>query len=254
MPNWHILPPKLQTAQTANSFFMSLINSWENINHHLFLPQFLSLSSWEFFSYCHDKVAIRNQLDCGTSQVLASPYNHDIEFQQTPFISFQPITTDYLHSIITKCAPKSCELDPIPISLLECLETVLPTMTSITNDFKNPTLDPNDLKNYQPVSNLPFMFKILKKVIVFQLMSHWIDTIFSVVCSLHIDLGTVLKLPFLKLSMTFFWQWMRVNCWFWYSLTYLQRLIPLTTIYYSTVCSMCSVFMGLCYLVQILSH
>ena len=28
-------------AQTANNFFMSLINSWEDINHHLFLPQFL---------------------------------------------------------------------------------------------------------------------------------------------------------------------------------------------------------------------
>ena len=41
MPNWHILAPKLQTAQTANSCFMSLINSWEDINHHLFLPQFL---------------------------------------------------------------------------------------------------------------------------------------------------------------------------------------------------------------------
>ena len=32
---------KLQIAQTANSFFMSLINSWEDINHHVFLPQFL---------------------------------------------------------------------------------------------------------------------------------------------------------------------------------------------------------------------
>ena len=39
MPN--ILAPKLLIAQTANNFFMSLINSWEDINHHLFLPQFL---------------------------------------------------------------------------------------------------------------------------------------------------------------------------------------------------------------------
>ena len=61
-----------------------------------------------------DKVAIiRNQLDCGTSQALALPYNHDIEFQQTPFTSFQPITIDYLRSVIIKCPPKSCEFDPI---------------------------------------------------------------------------------------------------------------------------------------------
>ena len=90
----------------------------------------------QFPSYFHDKEAIiRNQLDWGTSHAPASPYNHDIEFHHTPFTSFQPITTDYLHSVITKCAPKSCELDPIPTSLLlECLDTVLPTMTSIIND------------------------------------------------------------------------------------------------------------------------
>ena len=77
----------------------------------------------------------RNQLDCGTLHVPASPYNHDIEFHHTPFTSFQPITTDYLHSVVTKCAPKSCEFDPTPTSLLlECLDAVLPTMTSIIND------------------------------------------------------------------------------------------------------------------------
>ena len=103
---------------------------------------------------------------CGTSHALVSPYSHDIEFHHTPFTSFQPIITDYLHSVITKCAPKSCELYPIPTSLpLECLDAVLPTMTSIINDslksgvfpsiykfaivtplLKKPSLDPNDLK------------------------------------------------------------------------------------------------------------
>ena len=131
MPNWHILATKLLIAQTANNSLMSLINSWEDIKHHLFLPQLLDCLPDQFPSYLHDKVAIiRNQLDCGTSH--ASPYNHDIEFHQTPFTSFQPITTDYLHSFITKCARKSYELDAISTSLLlECLDTVLPTMTSI---------------------------------------------------------------------------------------------------------------------------
>ena len=93
------------------------------------LPTTISLDCLpdQFSFYFHDKVAIsRNQLDCGTSHVPASPYNHDIEFHHTPFTSFQPITTDYLHSVVTKCAPKSCELDPIPTSLLlECLDTIL---------------------------------------------------------------------------------------------------------------------------------
>ena len=129
----------------------------------------LDCLSEQFSSYFHDKVAIiMNQLDCRTSHVPASPYNHGIEFHHTPFTFFQPITTDYLHSLVTKCAPKSCQLDPKPTSLLlECLDTVLPTMTSIINDFfksgvfpssyksaivtpllKKPSLDPDDLKNY----------------------------------------------------------------------------------------------------------
>ena len=74
------------------------------------LPTTISLDCLpdKFSSYFHDKVAIiRNQLDCGTSHAPASPYNNGIEFHHTPFTSFQPITTDYLHSVVTKCAPKS---------------------------------------------------------------------------------------------------------------------------------------------------
>ena len=140
----------------------------------------------------------------------------------------------------------------------------LPSMTSINNNFlqsgvfpssyksaivtpllKKPSLDPSDLKNYRPVSNLSFMSKILEKVVVSQLMSHLNRHYFSIISSLHIDLVTVLKLPFLKLSMTFFWQSMRVSCRFWYSLTYLQRLIPITCVWYSRHCAI---------LVQILPH
>ena len=81
------------------------------------LPTTISLDCLpdQLSSYFHDKEAIiRNQLDCGTLHAPASPYNHDIEFHNTPFTSFQPIITDSLHSLVTKCAPKSCELDPIP--------------------------------------------------------------------------------------------------------------------------------------------
>ena len=107
-------------------------------------------------------------MKAASSHAFASLYNHDLEFHHTPFTSFQPITTAIYTQIVTKCAPKSCKLDPIPTSLLlECLDTVLPTMTSIINDslksgvfpsiykyaivtplLKKPSLDSNDLKNY----------------------------------------------------------------------------------------------------------
>ncbi len=38
--------------------------------------------------------------------------------------------------------------------------------------LKKPTLNHNNLKNYHPVSNLPFMSKILEKVVLSQLVSH----------------------------------------------------------------------------------
>ena len=38
--------------------------------------------------------------------------------------------------------------------------------------LKKPGLDVNDLKNFRPVSNLPFLSKILEKVVLAQLESH----------------------------------------------------------------------------------
>ena len=83
-------------------------------------------------------------------------------------------------------------LDPIPTSLTkECLSDLLPLITRIVNSslgsgvvppqftqavvtptLKKPGLDPNDLKNFRPVSNLPFISKILEKVVLTQLQKH----------------------------------------------------------------------------------
>ena len=141
MPNWHIFNSKIVDCTNCKQLFHV---TDKLLGRHISSPFPTTISldclPGKFSSYFHNRVAIiKNQLNCGTKHALASPYNHDIEFQQTPFTSFQPITTNYLHSVVTKCAPKSCELDPIPTSLLlECLNTVLPTMTSINNDsFKS---------------------------------------------------------------------------------------------------------------------
>ena len=37
---------------------------------------------------------------------------------------------------------------------------------------KKPSLDPNQLKNYRPVSNLPFLSKILERIVLSQLLAH----------------------------------------------------------------------------------
>ena len=79
------------------------------------LPTTISLDCLpdKFSSYFHDKVAIiRNQLDCRTSHAPASPYNNDIEFHHTPFTSSQPITSDYLHSVVTSVHLSHVNLTP----------------------------------------------------------------------------------------------------------------------------------------------
>ena len=44
--------------------------------------------------------------------------------------------------------------------------------TIITPLLKKPGQDPNDLKNFQPVSDLPFISKILEKKVLTQLQKH----------------------------------------------------------------------------------
>ena len=80
---------------------------------------------------------------------------------------------------------KSCESDPLPSWLLKkCLDQLLPTITKIVNIslskgifpscyknaiirplLKNYNLNQDDLKNYRPVANLPFVSKIIEKAV-----------------------------------------------------------------------------------------
>ena len=106
-----------------------------------------------------------------------------------------PASEEEVREIIQKSPNKSCELDPIPTWLLkDCLDELLPLITDIVNtsmkagsvpkDFKSARirpllkksgLDPNLLKNYRPVSNLPFISKVLEKVVDKRLERHLTD-------------------------------------------------------------------------------
>ncbi|MCH1595850.1 MAG: hypothetical protein L7S42_05015 [Flavobacteriaceae bacterium] len=106
--------------------------------------------------------------------------------------SFNPVTEEHVGKIIQASASKSCVLDPIPTYLLkECLDTLLPVITRIINLsiksstvpacfktaavtplLKKTTLDLNCLKNFRPISNLPFISKVLEKVILKKLNEH----------------------------------------------------------------------------------
>jgi hypothetical protein len=116
----------------------------------------------------------------------------DIKFDGEPLRSFSPVSSDELRKIILAAPTKSCELDPLPTKLLKpCLDPVLPSITDIVNKslseqcvpasfkqaivrplHKKPNLYKEILKIYRPVSNLPFISKILEKVANNQLENH----------------------------------------------------------------------------------
>ena len=117
---------------------------------------------------------------------------HDPEPPNSPCTSsmnnFSPVTEEEVKKLILSSASKSCSLDPVPTSLIknpELLAVLTPYITTFINHslttgivpeslkvaqvtprLKKPGLDRDVLKNYRPVSNIPFMSKLLEKVVV----------------------------------------------------------------------------------------
>ena len=99
--------------------------------------------------------------------------------------SFQPVSSECVITLVGRCPNKSCSLDPVPTWLIKKLIAIFaPILTAICNAsihsgvvppslksavvvpvLKKKTLDPNDCKNYRPISNLPFVSKLLERVI-----------------------------------------------------------------------------------------
>ena len=102
------------------------------------------------------------------------------------------MSSEFVKNIIKSSPNKSCALDPLPTHILNLtLDSVVDCITDIINEslvsgtvppcFKNAIVTPlikkqnlnqNELKNYRPVSNLPFVSKILEKVVARQIVTH----------------------------------------------------------------------------------
>ena len=105
-------------------------------------------------------------------------------FDWKPFVAWLllPSLVSSPVDIPKKSPPKLCELDPIPTKLLfGDIDVHLPTVTHIINTslssgsvplelkttvvkplLKKPSLDKNVMKNYSPISDLPFVRFLVK--------------------------------------------------------------------------------------------
>ena len=189
------------------TYYSTLIE--ENKNNHRFLfdtlakltksrdstdPRIpINLSSNDFMTFFNGKInTIRDSID---GLLLSAPTDSmddlplSVQQPNTYLDSFSPIELSELTSIITSSKPTTCSLDPVPTRLLK--EVLIPVGTSLLNMvnlslvagyvpqsfkvavikplLKKPTLDPGILANYRPISNLPFLSKILEKTVAKQL-------------------------------------------------------------------------------------
>lgn len=108
------------------------------------------------------------------------------------FSTFQQVTAGEVECLIQQSPTKSCAFDPVPTSLLKGARDILvPSLAKlmnaslssgiVPNDLKSAlvtpllkkvSLDPNNLDNYRPISNLPFLSKLLERLVLKQLVCH----------------------------------------------------------------------------------
>ena len=105
---------------------------------------------------------------------------------------FSPCSDEEVKKLIINSSKATCQNDPLPSSLLtDLLDPLVPVIKRIVNMslasghfpsslksaivkplLKKSSLDPENYKNFRPVSNLPFLSKVIEKIIAAQLHQH----------------------------------------------------------------------------------
>ena len=144
----------------------------------------------EFSQFFDDKISrIRHRC-----QVVEDLHLPSFETPPPPsnFSVFEEVSEDEVQRIVSSSPAKSCDLDPIPTPLLKvCTSAIIPIVTTIINNslqsgevpdilkvaqvhpvLKKANLDPENMNNYRPISNLSFLSKTLERVLMNQLSTY----------------------------------------------------------------------------------
>ena len=150
----------------------------------------------DFERFFVDKVVkIRNSISDNV-RISALEETESMIGNQTSNLScFQPATEDEIYKLVSKSSNASCELDPLSTPLIKlCKDELVPSITKIVNLsligsevpkqlksaivrplLKKASLDPEQFKNYRPVSNLSFVSKIIENVVATRITTYLND-------------------------------------------------------------------------------
>ena len=178
------------SADASSKFLYSVVSNFYDKNKSSILPTNLPLNELPkvFNEFFISKITkIRSAFD------LDFPHSVSIKtFSGDVLSAFKLLSEKEVKALILSAPAKSCSLDPIPASILfSNIDSVLECITCIINDslftgtmpdclkhavisplLKKRNLDQNLLKNYRPVSNLPFISKIVEKAVCSQILNH----------------------------------------------------------------------------------
>lgn len=182
---------KIEATQNQKDLFR-LITSLSGSPTTQSLPQSdssLALAN-RFAQYFDVKIEnIRKDIEIQMTQSAEHPPTVSLDH---PLNMFTLVTEGDVIKHLSKMKSKSCSLDPIPTWLLkDCKQALTPFITSIINTslssgvfpsqlkeatvtpiLKKTSLDAENLKNYRPVSNLPFLSKLIEREVSHQFTAH----------------------------------------------------------------------------------
>ena len=146
----------------------------------------------EFGSFFKSKIdKIRSNFD----DDIDASFTLDSTHVQTPMDTFRSIPVNEINSIIDKALDKSCDLDPLPTGLLKKWADILsPVISRIVNlslltstvpkyiqmciSYAITSKNPHWIEcpvTIEPVSNLPFVSKVIEECAIRQLSTHMVS-------------------------------------------------------------------------------
>ena len=190
---------KLYNSTLLSSNLTNPKKLWNTINklvlHRISKPSFPSSFNLDslpqsFATFFLDKIhKLPSSILSGTTT--SSPHLPPA-FKPPELSFFHPATIAEVSALLSSSPDTSCDLDPIPTSLLkQCKSVLLPTITNIINlslstgvfpdQFKNCyvhpilkkfNLDKENLSNYRPISHLSYLSTLTERLVKNRLTDH----------------------------------------------------------------------------------